>query len=31
LQSQLVFVAAKLGVADVLVEGPLTADESRLA
>jgi len=26
-QSQLVFVAAKLGVADVLAEGPLTADE----
>jgi len=26
-QSQLVFVAAKLGIADVLVEGPLTADE----
>jgi len=26
-QSQLVFVAAKLGIADVLAEGPLTADE----
>ena len=26
-QSQLVFVAAKLGIADVLVEGPLTVDE----
>jgi hypothetical protein len=26
-QSQLVFVAAKLGIADVLVAGPLTADE----
>jgi hypothetical protein len=26
-QSQLVFVAAKLGIADVLVSGPLTADE----
>jgi hypothetical protein len=26
-QSQLVFVAAKLGIADVLVDGPLTAEE----
>lgn len=26
-QSQLVYVAAKLGIADVLVEGPLTVDE----
>src|SRR5258708_5089075 len=26
-QSQLVFVAARLGIADVLVEGPLTVDE----